>query len=306
MNRLPIIDLHSDYVMACYKKGEPFESHLQTNYQMIRNNYVKTIFAGFSYDDYFKDTDQQLQILIKEVKKKRFKLILNKNDFLQVIQSPYLTGMILHLEGAKILNAGIELLEKYYDKGVRSLGLTHSQKNKLAYGNNEDPKKGITNLGKKIIKTALKKRMMVDLAHLNYQGFYDAAKLIDKPLFVSHANAYKICPNPRNLKDDQIKLIAASKGVIGIFFSAKYISKKIKPNLEDVADHFDYIAKLVGVEVLAIGSDFGGITTGLPLGLENVNKLKTLFEYLKKRGFNQNEIEKIAYKNALRVIKAYL
>jgi membrane dipeptidase len=306
MKKYPIFDLHDDYVLALYDKGKQFKSDQQINRDLLRKANVKLIFGGFSYDDIFKDTNIQIDVLLKHAsdKKNGLDLVKNAKDLKRVLNSKDQCGIILHLEGAAILGDDPYLLDRYFELGVRSIGLTHSEKNKLASGNKIDPKEHITSLGKKIVKEAVKKHMIVDLAHLNEAGFYDVLRLIShQPPIVTHTCTYKYCPDPRNLKDEQIKEIAKRKGVIGIFFSAKYVKPDYQTtSIDDVVKHFVHVAEVGGIDVLAIGSDFGGITTGIPKGLEDISKLQKLLIKLKKVGFNDNDLKKIAYLNVYRVL----
>lgn len=298
-----IIDLHTDYVLACYEKGRQFKSNQQINDQMLDKTNVKLIFAGFSYDDLLKDTERQFKVLHQQlIKVNNLKLILTKQNLVDLFLSKN-RGMILHMEGAGILNKSVEKFQQYYHGGLRSIGLTHSRKNCLAAGNKENSDLPITPFGKIIIKTAHKQGVIVDLAHLNEKGFYQALKIGSKPFIVSHTCAYKLCPDPRNLKDEQIKEVAKQRGVIGMFFSSQYVRNNgKKANIDDVVNHFIHVASVAGTKVLAIGSDFGGITTGLPKGLENTTKLLVLISKLKKAGFTKKEIEEICYKNAQQVL----
>lgn len=301
--KYPIIDLHTDYVLACYEKGKQFKSDQQINDKMLDKTNIRLVFAGFSYDDLLKDTDLQFKVLHQQLMKvKNLKLVLTKQNLSDLFESKN-RGMIIHMEGAGILNNSMQKFQQYYHGGLRSIGLTHSRKNCLAAGNKENPKLPLTAFGKQIIKTSHQQGVVVDLAHLNEKGFYQALKNGTRPFIVSHTCAYKLCPDPRNLKDEQIKEIARQKGVVGIFFSSQYVRNDgKKATIDDVVNHFVHIASVGGVDVLAIGSDFGGITTGTPYGLENTTKLTMLINRLKKAGFNNQDIEKISYKNAKRVL----
>lgn len=310
MKKYSIIDLHDDYVLALYEKGKQFKSEKQINLKLMKKAGVKLIFGGFSYDNLFKDTDIQINTILKHVsiKKNKIDLVKNAFDLVSILKSKNRYGIILHLEGAGILDKKMVLFNKYYNLGLRSISLTHSGKNQLASGNKIDPKEHVTEFGKKVVKEAVKRHMIVDLAHLNYAGFYDVLRLIShQPPVVTHTCTYKHCRDPRNLKDEQIKEIARRKGLIGIFFSAKYVKPDYKSaTIDDVVKHFVHVAEVGGVDILAFGSDFGGITTGVPKDLENITKLHVLLKKLKKVGFSEDDLEKIAYRNAYRVIREIL
>jgi membrane dipeptidase len=300
-----LIDLHTDYVLGCYEKGEPYGSKEQINLPLLKKVNGKLIFCGFSYDDLLKDTDRQFEILLEQSRKDEFMLVVSKKDLKNLFsKNNSKIGLLLHLEGAEYLNRNIQNLYRYYENGLRSIGLTHAHQNSLAGGNTSDPTIPLTPFGREVVKAAHKLNMIVDLAHLNQKGFYECLEMNgSKPAFVSHTCVSEVCNNPRNLDDEQIKKIAETKGVMGIFFSSKYVKNdEITVTIDDVVKHFLHVADLIGTDNLAIGSDFGGITTGLPRGLENSSKLLDLFQKLKENGFTDEDINKIAYQNAQRVL----
>ena len=113
-----------------------------------------------------------------------------------------------------------------------------------------------------------------------------------KPVFASHSNAYTLCPHPRNLTNDQLKAIAAAGGVIGINFYPDFLTESAQATIVDVVHHIEYVADLVGLDHVAIGSDFDGIDR-TPEGLDDVTHLPRLIDALLDRGFSANDVEKV-------------
>ena len=167
--------------------------------------------------------------------------------------------------------------------------------------------------------------MIVDVSHANEKTFWDIAEISTKPFIASHSNARTLCDVPRNLTDEQIKAVAQSGGVIGVNGYIGFIKKcdfsspapienpdlLSKLDLKDLADHIDYIAGLVGVDYVGLGFDFceylsEELRDTNPKNLEDASKCQNMIEELRKRGYSENDIEKIAYKNFLRVIKENL
>lgn len=290
---MSIIDLHTDFILAeagLGKKIFDIDTSSQISKAKAETVNVKTVLSGFSYDDEKNCTETMLSEMERFVKNK-------KSEF----------KLIFHIEGANILSNNISSLEKFYLRGVRSIGLAHVHDNDLVGSSSGERKYGLTTRGVALIRKALKLGMLIDLAHMSQRGFAQTLKLIGKkPPLVSHAACFSINKNPRNIKDSQIKAVAKRNGVIGIFFSGKYIKDKGKVSVKNVVDHIDHIVKLVGVDHVAIGSDFGGITKGTPVGLESVDKLPKLFSELARRKYSTEMIEKIAYKNAQRILTAWL
>lgn len=304
----PIIDLHSDYVMACYEKGDEYHTKDQTSLSQLKDNNVRLIFSGFSYDDEFKDSDRQLSILQEQYKNNNFYPVRSFLDISQVTHdSSYPVGMLLHIEGSKVLGQNMDKLHEYYRQGVRSIGFTHNHGNQFATGCKDGNSTGFTELGKQLIKEASSMRMVLDASHLNEKSFYDLLNLSSYPVIVTHGNTFEHCPNPRNFTDSQIKDLSSQGGVIGVFFSASYVNADpAKASLEDIVEHCLHIVEVGGINCLAIGSDFGGITTGLPTGLENVSKLPSLFSALHMAGFTDVDLEKVAFRNVLSVMEKVL
>lgn len=304
MNKISIFDLHQDFVMTCYEKGHEYQTVGQTDLEQLKKTGVKLIFSGFSYDDEFKDTEKQLSIIKSLVKlDSKFKLIENRRDLISQFSKP---KMLIHLEGARVIK-NVSTLNEYFRQGIRSIGLTHNHGNQLAFGCNDDPTSHLTNLGKAVVKRANKLGMIIDASHINHAGFFDLLETSDSPVIISHGNTQKFCNKPRNFSDDQIRSLAQQGGVIGVFFSAAYVNPvKELASIDDVVNHALHIIEIGGIDCLSIGSDFGGITTGLPAGLENTTKLSDLLHKLSNMGLSPSDIEKVAYKNILRVLNKVL
>lgn len=209
---------------------------------------------------------------------------------------------LLHIEG---FSGAPDDVDHFYEKGVRSIGITHNKRNDFASGSME-AEGGLTDAGKIVFKKCEEKGMVVDLAHLNEKSFYDAIRIVTKPYIVSHANCRALCESPRNITDAQIKEIRSAGGVVGVFFSDPYIKKGGGSSIEDVVAHIQHIASVGGVDHVGIGSDFGGIISGVPKGLENARALKSLEEGLEKGGFHKEEIRKIMGENFFRVLLSVL
>jgi membrane dipeptidase len=303
---LNYIDLHNDYVLSQYEAGEKLGTAGQISDALLKEANCRLFFSGFSYDDALGDTDRQFSILLQCLKQKQLFELVTDQQSLKHSLSGKKTGMLLHLEGAGIVGRSLKRFQYYVEQGVRSVGLTHGDKTSLASGNKSDPEESISVFGKSVIKYCETKGIIVDMAHINRKGFFEYADSTTKPIFVSHGNARAVCDDPRNYSDEQLKALKESGGVIGIFFSQKYVKQAKSVTLDDVADHFSYIADKFGTKILAVGSDFGGITTGLPKGLSNILDLQILFGKLAKRGFTPKELQDIAFNNPLRVIRQHL
>ena len=218
---------------------------------------------------------------------------------------------VLHLEGAEPIRPDLENFQFFYDKGMRSLGITWSRPNKFGHGvpffypSGPDIGPGLTNAGKELVKKCNHMGVMIDLAHLNEKGFWDVAHLSSDPLVSTHTAANALIPKARNLTDEQLQAVRESNGVVGVIFSVNDIDGGRRPKkdapISKIIDHIRYITDLIGVDHVAFGSDFDG--TRIPSKLGDVSGFPKLVLLLEKAGFNNLEREKICSQNWIRVLK---
>ena len=221
-------------------------------------------------------------------------------------------GFMFSLEGGSPLNGSVELLEMFYRLGIRAIGLVHNHRNELADGAYPipGPQRGMTEHGKRVVKRMEELGMVVDVAHLADPSFYDLMAIATKPIWASHALCRALQPIPRNLSDEMIRAIASTGGVVGVDFIVEHM-KPVDPaippsgDVDDVCDHVDHIANLVGIDHVGIGSDFDGYFT--PVGrLADVSELPNLTAALLDRGYSDDDLVKFLGGNFLRVLNAVL
>ncbi|MCA1022747.1 dipeptidase [Halobacillus litoralis] len=240
-----------------------------------------------------------------------FKVIRTITDLKKAVEGRWMGG-ILHMEGAEALDKDLDLLYVLYHAGVRSIGPVWSRPNSFGegvpygYPSSPDTGPGLTPEGRDLIRKCCELGIMIDLSHLNEKGFWDVAALSDKPLVATHANVHRICPVSRNLTDPQIDQIGRSGGLIGITYSIdpNMVTPKAEgdpeASLEDIAEHIDYVKDRIGVEHVALGSDFDG--TVVPDAVKDVTGVPALLNVLEKRGWTKGELEQLTYKNWIRVL----
>jgi membrane dipeptidase len=220
-------------------------------------------------------------------------------------------SMVLHLEGAAAIREDLSNLEAYYERGLRSLGLVWSRPNVFGHGvpfrypHSPDTGPGLTEAGKGLVRACNRMGILIDLAHMNEKGFWDVAGLSEAPLVVSHAGVHAICPLTRNLTDEQIDSVGESNGLIGVIFAPNMTRpdgrREADIPLTGIVSHIDYVAERIGVDHVALGSDFDGAV--MPQGLGDVTRLPDLIQALRDRGYDDESLEKIAYRNWFRVLK---
>lgn len=212
-------------------------------------------------------------------------------------------GSVLHLEGAECIGKDLDILHVLYRLGLRSLGLTWNHRNQFADGVGEgDRAGGLSELGRRVIQEMEELNMIVDLAHISKKAFFDTLDLCRKPVMVSHGNVFNLCRHRRNLDDSQLHALADSGGIIGISQVMDFV-KDSKPEINDLLDHFVYVADLIGVDHLALGSDFDGAEN---MVISDVSQYKEMEFHLSARGFTQAEIDKILSGNALAFLQQNL
>ena len=218
---------------------------------------------------------------------------------------------VLHLEGAEPIRRQDDL-ERRYDHGLRSMGLVWSRANKYAEGvpfrfpASPDTGPGLTAEGRNLVRLCNRLGILVDLSHLNLRGFFDVAAISEAPLVASHSNAHALCASTRNLTDEQLDSISATAGLAGVNFAVGFLRKDglLEPEstpLETVVGHIDYMVDRMGIDCVALGSDFDGAAPPAELG--DASRLPVLFEALRDRGYDDESLAKIAHGNWIRVLR---
>jgi len=218
---------------------------------------------------------------------------------------------IAHLEGAEAVAPDLSNLEFLYAAGVRSIGPVWSRPNQFGHGvrseypGTPDTGPGLTEAGRELVEACNETGILVDLAHVTEAGFWDVADRSTDPLVVSHTGAHGVCPVSRNLTDEQLDAVADSGGLVGITFAASHLRSDGKSDpdapISTLVDHVEYVADRVGVEHVALGSDFDGATVVDSVG--DVSGLPDVLAEIRTRGFGEEAVRAIARDNWLRVVE---
>jgi membrane dipeptidase len=210
---------------------------------------------------------------------------------------------ILAVEGGDILQGDLAMLRILYRLGVRCMTLTWNYRNEIADGilDNETCG-GLTSFGKSVIKEMNKLGMIVDLSHISEKGFWDAIEVSGAPVILSHSNAKRLCGHVRNVSDSQLMAVKENGGMVCVNFYPDFLHDTGKAGIPDIIRHIEYLSGLVGVDYIGIGSDFDGVDK-LPEGVMGVQDTGKVFNELAKLKYSQEAMEKIAYKNVLRIIE---
>lgn len=220
----------------------------------------------------------------------QLRVITSKSDLQKFIsdraKNKSITSGMLGLEGAQPLEGGLTNLDEFYKVGVRYIGLAHFYDNEWAGSAHGMQKGGLTAIGEKLIKKMDSLHILIDLAHSSQQTINDVFALHDGPVLVSHTGIKSVCDNQRNLSDEHLLEIGKRNGLVGIGLWETAVCGK---DATATAKSIRYVADKIGVDKVAIGSDWDGAievhfdVTGLPL----------LVTALEKENFTRAEIEKI-------------
>ena len=220
-------------------------------------------------------------------------------------------AIIFHIEGAEAIDVDMEALHVLHQAGLRSLGLVWSRANNFGCGvpfkfpGSPDTGPGLTHAGRRLVQTCNQLGVVVDVSHLNEKGFWDVVEVSDAPIVATHSGAYACSNSTRNLTDKQLDALAERDGLTGVNFHVAFLRADGKrdpdTSLTEIVRHARYIADRIGVEHVALGSDFDGAT--MPGDLKDVAGLPKLVAALREGGFDEDDLRKIAYENWLRVLR---
>ncbi len=270
------------------KKGKPLALTLAMFTEDKKEQSTRTLHLNQMLSEFFNIINSNKEIV----------QALTINDIFQANENEKYS-VILGIEGSGGLQSHKDLYW-LHRLGLRIISPVWNDSNLFASGN-DFPNDGLTNEGRKLIKTAKELGIVIDISHLNYKGFFELVDIMENtPFIATHSNSYRLCSTPRNLKDEQIKAIKASGGIIGITFYNDILEKGKKAGIDDVIRHIDYIVDKAGIDHVGIGTDFDGIERPLT-EISDISMMQRLFERLKDKGYKDKEIKKIACENALRV-----
>lgn len=238
-------------------------------------------------------------------------------------------ALILHLEGASMIENELDRVDVLYGLGVRCMGLVYSDSNMIGGGLKEKGDGGLTDFGYRVVERMNRVGMAIDLAHVGDATSLDAIEASDKPVFITHAGSRTVWRTKRMKPDEVLHAMAEKGGVIGLEAAPHTTLSETHPRhtIESVMDHFKYLEKLIGLDHVAFGPDtlFGDhvglhrlfskelsisqINTGMKYptveyvdGLENPSEFPNIIRWLVREGYSDQDIAKVIGENILRVL----
>ena len=250
---------------------------------------------------------------------------------------------LLGMEGGYSIGSNLGVLRQFHAMGARYMTLTHNFNIPWADAATDNPKHGgLTEFGKDVVREMNRLGMLVDLSHVSEDTMMDALDVARAPVIFSHSGARGVTPHPRNVPDSVLARLPENGGVVMVVALPRFINEDLRQwdarragelarlrvvhlgnpeaataamdtwlaanpeprsTIADVADHIMHIRKIAGVEHIGIGGDYDGMPIG-PVGMEDVSGYPALFTELARRGLSQAELEMIASRNILRVMRA--
>ena len=252
-------------------------------------------------------------------------------------------GSLLGLEGGHAIENSLGALRVYYDLGARYMTLTHNVTLAWADAALDSAQHGgLTPFGREVVHEMNRLGMMVDLSHVSPGVMSNVLDVTESPVMFSHSSARGVTDHPRNVPDSILARLPKNGGVVMVTFVPSFVNTHYKAwearrdsvvttvsatgadsaavraqvrawvsanprpgtTVSDVADHIEHIRKVAGVDHIGVGSDFDGMGTPGPAGLEDVSKFPNLFAELIRRGWKDDDLKKLAGLNVLRVMRA--
>lgn len=317
-----ILDSHCDTPSELVRGRNMFadspESHV--DFPKLRRGEVDGAFFAL-YIPADMDTDEAYAHALKmsgavknliEAAPDRARLAVSADEALEN-KSKGLFSIFLGLENGSPIGKSMDRLHEFYDSGVRYMTLCHSRDNQIcdSCASTEGKWHGLSSFGKEVIAAMNSMGMLVDVSHISDESFYDVLECSSKPVVATHSCCRKLADHPRNMTDEMIRNLASAGGVIQINFYPVFLDSSFtysegmdmsaRPSYRYIADHIDHVVSLVGTDHVGIGSDFDGIEV-TPKGMEDISMMPVLFDELRKRGYSEADLEKIASGNFFRVM----
>ena len=249
---------------------------------------------------------------------------------------------LLGMEGGHSIGSSLAVLRQMYDMGARYMTLTHGKTLSWADSATDAPQHdGLNTFGKDVVREMNRIGMLVDLSHVSEAAMMDALDVAQAPVIFSHSGARAVTGHLRNVPDSVLARMPENGGIVMAVALPWFITEDLRQHaasrtaerarlealfpglpdtveaqlakwdaenrapvstISDLADHIDHIRDVAGIDHIGIGGDYDGMPTG-PIGMEDVTGYPALFVELAKRGYSQEDLEKIASRNMLRVMR---
>ena len=250
---------------------------------------------------------------------------------------------LIGMEGGHSIASSLAVLRQMYDLGARYMTLTHSRNTSWADSASVAPQHGgLTEFGEQLVREMQRIGMLVDLSHVSEQTMVDALRVARAPVIFSHSGVRGATDHPRNVPDEVLRQVRDNGGIVMVVGYPSYLDEELRQwtasragedarlrslhqgdpqaveaglaqwearhsrpeaTVADMAAHIDHVRQVAGIDHIGLGGDYDGMESG-PAGMEDVSGYPALFTELARRGYSQGDLEKIASRNMMRVLKA--
>ena len=208
------------------------------------------------------------------------------------------TAAFLSVEGADLLDCGIEQLQTAAGWGVRLVNMVWNHANVLGGSCADDPDRGLSPQGRDFLRELERLGVYADVSHLSDPGFWDVFRMTERPMVASHSDARALCPHRRNLTDDMFRAVRDTGGVVGLNLYRDFVGGA---SMDALVAHAEHFLSLGGEKTLCIGGDLDGSRT-LAAGMRGMEDVPQLDRALEKRGYGKALLEDIFWNNLRRLL----
>lgn len=298
-----VIDLHCDTLYKKSALGIPLDcTSNEVRINADENSRKLQCYAIWLPDSLSGDEAEALFFkahgdLLSECQRLGINLIKPNDDIRKAFQDNVNTAYFT-VENSLALNGKPENVKRFADCGVRMMTLTWNASNAVGDGVEALSPKGLTSFGKEVLFEMERYGIIADVSHASVPLFYEVAERAARPFVASHSNSYSVAAHPRNLTDEQFRIISRSGGIVGLNFHNAFLNNDPdEACVEDIIRHTEHFLSLGGEDTICLGSDFDGGT--LPHDIKNSMVYDKIYERLQQLHYSDSLIQKIFFENAL-------
>ncbi len=301
----PIIDLHCDTIFELERKGEGTLAENEGQVSLAWMDKAGKVIACFALfvdakqGNCWQSAQNLHRRFLKEMQEHSDRIVQVATG--QQILETAGHAAILSCEELQILEGNLSRIETLASWGVRLATLTWNHENDFGFPHYQAG--GLKPPGFSAVEELERNNILVDVSHLNDEGFFDVASVARRPFIASHSNCRHVTNQSRNLSDRMIRTIADAGGVVGLNFCPSFLSEDwMSSSIESMARHAVHLKRVGGSAVLALGTDFDGISGAIEIAHHDA--LPQLWQALEKSGFSSSDLQGMWYSNALRVLSS--
>jgi membrane dipeptidase len=322
---LRCLDAHNDGIILREARGDPMDfaaaaPRYHADLRRMRKGGIAAAFVMVG-DSHLRQSLRMIDAIyaMAAAHPRDFAVCLNQRDVLRAMKADRF-ALVMSIEGQAMFGEDARLLRNWHRLGVRVASLTHGEgcsggrrhalQEDGSFSGSLTPvqretlrrqSKGLTRFAREALAVMAELKMPCDLAHANDAAFWEALEVARGPVCYTHGACYALCQHSRNLTDEMMKALARRRGVMGICFYRNFIASQ-DATLELLVEHFLHALEVLGPEGVGLGTDFDGLPLHETPLIEDAGQVGQLWEALEKKGVDRPTLEKVAYRNFLRLL----